>query len=116
MDYAYKDNFFTGFIRLVLVVWDFCPWDVMTKVRYFLMVQIYNFRTLEVEHDLETCQRPWYMYLNFDLMGVSRAQKLKVKHWKIMYFRHYVPWMKIPDDMNKVILGEVFFGFYKKSY
>jgi hypothetical protein len=31
---------------------------VMTKVRYFLMVQIYNLRTLEVEHDLETCQKP----------------------------------------------------------
>ena len=37
---------------------DFRPWDVMTKVRYFLMVQIDNLRTLEVEHDLETCQRP----------------------------------------------------------
>ena len=48
-------------------IWsNFCAlsrkqWDVMTKVRYFLMVQIYNLRTLEVEsleHDLETCQRP----------------------------------------------------------
>ena len=44
--------------RLVHVVWDFRPWDVMTKVPYFLMFQIYNLRTLEVEHDLETCQRP----------------------------------------------------------
>ena len=49
---------FQGFKRLVHVVWDFRPWDVMTKVRYFLMVQIYYLRTLEVEHDLETCQRP----------------------------------------------------------
>jgi hypothetical protein len=44
--------------RLVHVVWDFRPWDVMTKVHYFLMIQIYDLRTLEVEHDLETCQRP----------------------------------------------------------
>ena len=40
----------------VHVVWDFRPWDVITKVTYFLMVQI--LRTLQVEHDLETCQRP----------------------------------------------------------
>ena len=31
---------------LVHVVWDFHLWDVMTKVHYFLMVQIYNLRTL----------------------------------------------------------------------
>ena len=43
---------------IIHVVWDFRPWDVMTKVRYFFMVQIYNLRILEVEHDLETCQRP----------------------------------------------------------
>jgi hypothetical protein len=30
---------------------DFRPWDIMTKVRYFL-------RTLEVPQDLKTCQRP----------------------------------------------------------
>jgi len=36
-------------------------------------------------------------------MGVSRAQKLKMKHEKITYFRHYVPWTKIPDDKNKFI-------------
>ena len=45
-------------IRIVHVVWDFRPWDIMTKVRYFLMFQIYNLRTLEVEHDLESCQKP----------------------------------------------------------
>ena len=44
--------------RLVHVVLDFGPWDVMTKVRYFLMVQIYNLGILEVEHDLETSKRP----------------------------------------------------------
>ena len=49
---------FQGFKRLVHVVWDFRPWDVMTKVRYFLMVQIHSLRILEVEHDLETSQRP----------------------------------------------------------
>ena len=42
------------------------------------------------------------IYLNFDPKGVSRAQKLKMKHKKITYFRHYVPWTKIPDDMNMV--------------
>ena len=30
----------------------------MSKVRYSLIVQIYILRTLKVEHDLETCQRP----------------------------------------------------------
>ena len=49
--------------RLVHVVRDFRPWDVMTKVRYFLTVQIYDSRTLEVEHDLETCQRPWSTWI-----------------------------------------------------
>ena len=49
-----KTNIFRD-IKLVHVVQDFRPWDVMTKVHYFLMVQIDNLRTLEVEHDLETC-------------------------------------------------------------
>ena len=53
-----EECWYCWFLRLVHVVRDFRPWDVMTKVRYFLMVQIYNLRTLEVEHDLETCQRP----------------------------------------------------------
>ena len=53
-------------VRLVHVVLDFRPWDVMTKVSYFLMVPIYNLRTLEVEHDLKTL-----IYLNFDPMGIS---------------------------------------------
>ena len=34
-------------LKLVHVVWDFRPWDIMTKVRYFLMVQDDNLRTLE---------------------------------------------------------------------
>ena len=41
------------------------------------------------------------IYLNFDPMGVSRAHILKMKHKKITYIHHYVPWTKIPDDMNK---------------
>ena len=45
-------------LRLVHVIRDFHPGDVMTKVCYFLIVQIYNLMSLEVEHDLETCQRP----------------------------------------------------------
>ena len=45
------------------VVWDFRLWDVMTKVCYFLMVQTHNLRTLEVEHDLETCSRPWSTWI-----------------------------------------------------
>ena len=32
--------------KLIHVIQDFCPWDVTTKVRYFLMVQIDNLRTL----------------------------------------------------------------------
>ena len=46
------------FFRLVHVIWDFCSWDVMTKIRYFLMVQIHKLKILEVVHDLETYQRP----------------------------------------------------------
>ena len=65
--------------RLVHVVWDFCPWDTMTKVRYFLMVQIYNLRTLEVEYGSRDLPKT-LIYMNFDPMGVSRAQKLKIKH------------------------------------
>ena len=34
-------------------------------------------------------------------MGVSRAQKLKMKHQKISYFRHYVHVRKSSEDMNK---------------
>ena len=72
------------------------------KVRYFLMVQIYNLRILEVEHDLETCSRTWSTnYFNFDPTGISKAQKLKMKHQKITYFRQYVPWTKIPDNMKR---------------
>ena len=93
---TFFDFFWPTHFRLVHVIWDFRQWDVMTKVRYHLMVPIYNLRTLEVEHDLETCQRPWSTYLNFDPMGVSRAQKLKMKHEKITYFRHHVPWTKNP--------------------
>ena len=33
--------------RLVHVVWDFYPWDVTMKVRYFLMLH-FNFRALEM--------------------------------------------------------------------
>ena len=34
-------------------------------------------------------------------LAIPRAQKLKMKHRKITYFRHHVSWTKIPDDMNK---------------
>jgi hypothetical protein len=47
------------------------------------------------------------MYLNFDPMAISRARKLKMKHEKITYFRHYVPWTKIPDEMNKSIIIQI---------
>ena len=53
--------------RLVHVVWDFRPWDVMTKVPYFLMVQIYNLKTLEVEHDLD---KIWRLAKDLDLPEV----------------------------------------------
>ena len=45
------------------------------------------------------------VYLNFDPIGISRAQKLKMKNKKIMYFRHYVPWTKIPDNMTNLFCG-----------
>ena len=31
-------NFWTMIFKVVHVVWDFRPWDVMTKVHYFLML------------------------------------------------------------------------------
>ena len=60
---TFFDFFWPTHFRLVHVIWDFRQWDVMTKVRYHLMVPIYNLRTLEVEHDLETCQRPWSTWI-----------------------------------------------------
>ena len=65
--------------RFVHDVWDFRPWDVMTKVRYFLMAQFHKLRILEVDNDLETYTKT-LIYLNFDPMGVSRGQKWKIKH------------------------------------
>ena len=54
----WKAKFLTfSLYRLVHVVLDFRPWDVMTKVSYLLMVRIYNLRTLEVEHYLELIWR-----------------------------------------------------------
>ena len=35
------------YVRPVHVGRDFRPWDVMTKVRYFFMVQTYNLRTVD---------------------------------------------------------------------
>ena len=56
------------------------------------------------------------IYLNFDHMGVSSAQKLKMKHEKIAYFRHYVNRTKIPDDMNKsIILRKSNWDFFSMS-
>ena len=49
--------------KVFYVVRNFHPWDVMTKVHCFLMVQTYNLRTLEVEHNLETCSRPWSTWI-----------------------------------------------------
>ena len=41
-------------LRLVHVVCDFRPWDViLKKVRYFVMLQIHIFKELEVKHELE---------------------------------------------------------------
>ena len=61
------------------------------------------------------------IYLNFDHMGVSSAQKLKMKHEKITYFRHYVNRTKIPDDMNLRKSNWDFFSmsilyFYKSKH
>ena len=46
--YSEKDTKFEKFFhfKLVHVARDFHPWDVMTKVLYFLMVQIDNFMNL----------------------------------------------------------------------
>ena len=41
------------------------------------------------------------IYPKFDPMGISRAQKQKMKPPKISYFRHFVHGRKLPDDMIK---------------
>ena len=35
------------------------------------------------------------------MINLWSPQILNLNHQKITYFRHYVPWTKIPDDMNK---------------
>ena len=47
--------------RLTHVVCDFRPWDIMTKVRYFFIVQIYDLRTLERLNMI------WKLALDLDL-------------------------------------------------
>ena len=70
----------------------------------------------------------WRLVKDLDLpefwpYGRLKGLKLKMKHKKITYFRHYIPWTKIPDDMNKFILKVWHFrkgflpqriSFYKK--
>ena len=58
----------------------------MSKVRYSLIVQIYILRTLKVEHDLETFQRPWSTWV-VTLWAFQRP-----KHWKwsIKKYRTFV--------------------------
>ena len=68
------------------VVWDFRPWNVMTKVCYFLMVQTYNLRTLEVEHDLETCSRPWSTWI----LTLWASQGPENWKWSIKKYRAFV--------------------------
>ena len=57
------------------VVWDFRPSDVMTKVRYFLMVQIHNLRTLEVELSLNMI---WSLVKDLDLPELTLITLLRV--------------------------------------
>ena len=42
-----------------------------------------------------------FIYLTFYHMGVPRAQKLKMKGQKILYFRHYE---KLLDNMNNYLM------------
>ena len=74
-------------LKLVSYNWNlfmssgiFVPWDVMTKVRYFWFKLIIwgLFRGWTWSGDLPKT----LIYLNFDPMGVSKAQKLKMKHKK----------------------------------
>ena len=51
------------------------------------------------------------IYLNFDLTGISRAQKLKMKYQKITYFRHYVPFLdeSEKEDVTLINLARIDF-------
>ena len=92
-----------GSIRLVHVVWDFRPWDVMTKVCYFLMLH-FQFSSFWDAHRVK-------MQVDQGLWQVSRScsQIINLNRQKITYFRHYVPWTKIPDDMNKSFAAKKLF-------
>ena len=39
------------------------------------------------------------------MFNLQSPQILNLNHHRITYFRHYVPWTKIPDDMNKFKMG-----------
>ena len=77
-------------------------------------------RTLEVEHCLNMIWRlaKTLIYLSCDPKCVSRAQKLKMKHQKLSYFRHYVHGRKLPDDMNKsnVSIFAIFFYYFQSLF
>ena len=87
-------NFHIVYKKLVHVVRDFRPWR---KYVIFWRLELILRGGWTWSGDFPKI----LIYLNFDPMGCSRAQKLKIKHIKIRYFRHYVPWTKIPDNMNK---------------
>jgi hypothetical protein len=70
--------------RIVYVVRDFRTWDVITKVHYFWWFKfiIWGLKRLNthVEHDLETCQRPWSTTSILTLWASQRHENWK---WSI---------------------------------
>ena len=50
------------------------------------------------------------------MFNLWSPQTINLNHQKITYFRHYVPWTKIQDDMNKSFNQPLFLSKSKPLY
>jgi hypothetical protein len=90
---------YSSFNILVYVVRDFRPWDVVTKVLYFLGLH-FQFSSPWDAHRIKIQVIKVFgksLQIMFNLLS---PQILNLNHQKIMYFRHYVPWTKT-DNMKR---------------
>ena len=90
---------FFCYIKFVHVIWQFHP---RMKVRYFLMNQIYDLKTLEGLNMI------WRLAQDLDQpefwpCGRLKGPKITNEALKISYFRHYIHVRKSPNDMDKSI-------------
>ena len=83
--------------KICYVIWQFHP---RMKVRYFLMNQIYDLKTLEGLNMI------WRLAQDLDQpefwpCGRLKGPKITNEAQKISYFRHYIHVRKSPDDMKR---------------